>query len=838
MNRIWIGDSRGVGIKQSKVVTDEDIFIVKSGMAYSWFKSTALSDLSKALSTAPSSAVIIMMGVNDCANYCCSGSNANFSSATNCTNYAEIVNKLITQYPSTRFYFCSVNPVDGNYSTKYHSRGYIPKDDFNNAIINFNDAIREKCTATYIDCHAYLNSSGFKTSDGIHYTGQTTKSIYNYIVSFINNGNYYSSGGYGGYSPRTTAPTENDIFWLSSKYTTEGGEEGKNPYAPVSDDKDVKDEDKSENGEGGFTLPNSAAYAWGRFYELLQLTPALCAGDAEDWFEYNDGYARSTDEKTEDKEDAEKEKNNGPRLGAIMCWKAGTDDSSVDGTGHVAVVEQVIDDENVVVSESLDPTEGSLGVVFQNRELSNKDGNWGLATNEYTFQGFIYCPAIQSVGGYGGVFNDVIDKSQLPYRPGQYLNESEKQLYARYICKVLMGYGWTLNAVAGLLGNLDKESTLNPDLQEKNNSRSGYGLAQWTPGSKLVNWCKKNGLAKTDIDSQLLRIEHERGNFGVCCSNCRCGQYSFATRDGHGCLYPTTYPPKTFNEFAVSTMAPYDLASAFLYNYERPGSIIYSDSESTRAAKRKERGDCANKWYEYLAGYCSGVSGVSVIKSFNVSNFLVNTIKATSVDASFIVSLGSTGTYILSRNDKQEQKESLGDLTDKDFMAFTVDNLVPNTEYALSIEVENEQGEAITPEAITFKTLQDYPKPVGKIDLTFDNLQLPNNPFKVQVEKPSDWGYWKNVANNKYGYELQVLVNGSCKKVVLVDEFTDKTFTAKDFEKTFGEIDVKIGDSLQLGIRTWVLDNSNVTLYDSDFAVTSNSICLLEQPITCYLNNK
>ena len=124
-----------------------------------------------------------------------------------------------------------------------------------------------------------------------------------------------------------------------------------------------------------------------------------------------------------------------------------------------------------------------------------------------------------------------------------------------------------------MVGNMQTESTINPgiweSLKEGNTSR-GFGLVQWTPATKLINWANNNDLDYTAMDTQLQRIEYELEN-GV--------QY-----------YPTASYPETFAQFKVSTKDPYYLGMAFVANYERPA-----------VANQSKRGTQAQAWYEYLS---------------------------------------------------------------------------------------------------------------------------------------------------------------------------------------------------------------------------------------------
>lgn len=73
-----------------------------------------------------------------------------------------------------------------------------------------------------------------------------------------------------------------------------------------------------------------------------------------------------------------------PKLGAIMCWEG-----KGSLAGHVAVVEEIIDNNHVYTSES-----GYGSKAFWNSHRYNNNGRWGTNAN-YPFRGFIYNPAVK-----------------------------------------------------------------------------------------------------------------------------------------------------------------------------------------------------------------------------------------------------------------------------------------------------------------------------------------------------------------------------------------------------------------------------------------------------------
>lgn len=148
----------------------------------------------------------------------------------------------------------------------------------------------------------------------------------------------------------------------------------------------------------------------------------------------------------------------------------------------------------------------------------------------------------------------------------------DQQRNAREIWGYFQGQGWTLEAVAGMLGNMEVESFINPAQWEQSYpiyGAGGFGLVQWTPWSKYTDWAGSGW--ETNYNKQLQRIQYELDN-GL--------QWIPVAQDGY----------MSFYDFSVSTMLPGDLAMVFERGYERGTPL-----ESVRRAN-------ANKWYEYLGG--------------------------------------------------------------------------------------------------------------------------------------------------------------------------------------------------------------------------------------------
>lgn len=158
------------------------------------------------------------------------------------------------------------------------------------------------------------------------------------------------------FKKRTSAPSASDRFWI---HTSNGGLN-----------------ECIEINNSGSCLPNCVGYAWGRFYEITGKRPALSRANAENWYGYaSDGYKRSQT----------------PVEGAVICWRKGQAGVSSDGAGHVAIVEEVKSNGDVVTSNS-----AYCGTRFYMQTVTKASGySIGSA---YTFQGFILPPAVPSTG--------------------------------------------------------------------------------------------------------------------------------------------------------------------------------------------------------------------------------------------------------------------------------------------------------------------------------------------------------------------------------------------------------------------------------------------------------
>lgn len=281
--------------------------------------------------------------------------------------------------------------------------------------------------------------------------------------------------------------------------------------------------------QSGYGMPNCTCYAYGRFWEISGTKPTLSLGDAGGWYGYDDGYKRG---KT-------------PKLGAVIVWE-----STVGGAGHVAVVERINSDGSFLISQS------AWGGTLFWTETIPPSCNRG---SSYRFLGFIYNPAVG------------VNIPTTWIKGNRYLNEEEMQNNALIIYDDLLRKGWSINAIAGLLGNMESESTINPAIWQNLtvDSSNGYGLVQWTPSTNYTSWALSHGYSIDDGFKQLVHIDG----------------YTVST----GQWIRTDEYDISFSNFKKSTQSPEYLASAFLKNYERAGVEV-----------EEERRTQARKWYVYL----------------------------------------------------------------------------------------------------------------------------------------------------------------------------------------------------------------------------------------------
>jgi len=173
------------------------------------------------------------------------------------------------------------------------------------------------------------------------------------------------------------------------------------------------------------------------------------------------------------------------------------------------------------------------------------------------------------------------------------LTRAEMENNADIVINYYRSIGINDNTIAGILGNMQAESSINPEREEVGGQ--GYGLVQWTPVETLQNHCSVLGLSpynNGDVQLQVLiaEIKNQSGVAEWYSSVAFISNYynSGATPDMVGI---------TGQEFLDNSMnwQPDKLAILFMSAYERPSynpDINHYDL----------RMQYALEWYEYMGG--------------------------------------------------------------------------------------------------------------------------------------------------------------------------------------------------------------------------------------------
>lgn len=157
---LFVGDSRTVQLQNAVGSTDK-AYIAKIGEGYSYFKNTAISEITSY--AGQGTVMVINFGVNDLAN---------------ASKYIKLVNSNIDAWTNAGItvYYSSVTPVGSNCSSVSNAQ-----------IEAFNAKLKEGLDprVQWIDSYSYLSQVGFSSSDGLHYNKETYKNLYSYYMSVI-----------------------------------------------------------------------------------------------------------------------------------------------------------------------------------------------------------------------------------------------------------------------------------------------------------------------------------------------------------------------------------------------------------------------------------------------------------------------------------------------------------------------------------------------------------------------------------------------------------------------------------------------------------------------------
>lgn len=199
--------------------------------------------------------------------------------------------------------------------------------------------------------------------------------------------------------------------------------------------------------------------------------------------------------------------------------------------------------------------------------------------------------AASRIGIFGEYYGSLFSESET-------LSESEMKKNAYYIYSYFDSKNWTLNSCAAILGNMNAESAINPGRWQSDSvgdTANGYGLVQWTPATKYLDWCTAEGYSDpSEMDANLARIAYEIEN-------------------GVQWISTEAFNNMTFEEFANSHESVSYLTKAFMISYERPADQS-EEAQNNRAL-------LGEKWLDYLSGLVP--QPPSVLKQKKKYNFLL-----------------------------------------------------------------------------------------------------------------------------------------------------------------------------------------------------------------------
>ena len=173
------------------------------------------------------------------------------------------------------------------------------------------------------------------------------------------------------------------------------------------------------------------------------------------------------------------------------------------------------------------------------------------------------------------------------------LTQSEMENNADIIINYYRSLGINDKTIAAILGNMQAESSINPEREEVGGA--GFGLVQWTPVSVLQNHCNTLGLSPYtdgDVQIQVLKaeIQNQSGVAEWYTSSAFISNYynSGATSDMIGI---------TGSQFLYNDMnwEPDKLSILFMAGYERPS---YNPNVNHYQTRKQN----ALNWFTYMGG--------------------------------------------------------------------------------------------------------------------------------------------------------------------------------------------------------------------------------------------
>lgn len=192
----------------------------------------------------------------------------------------------------------------------------------------------------------------------------------------------------------------------------------------------------------------------------------------------------------------------------------------------------------------------------------------------------------------------------------RYLTQLEMEHNANIIINYYRSIGINDSTIAGILGNMQAESTLSPGLNEVGGG-GGYGLVQWTPKQDLINACNTLGLSPYtlgDVQIQVVIKEIEGTPASI---------RQWYTTSGFITPYYNSGATSDMvgisgSDFLNNTMnwTPDKLAIMFMVGYERPSY----DPSMNHYTNRQQY---ALNWFNYMGGVIPPTPTIRKRKGYN-----------------------------------------------------------------------------------------------------------------------------------------------------------------------------------------------------------------------------
>lgn len=158
--------------------------------------------------------------------------------------------------------------------------------------------------------------------------------------------------------------------------------------------------------------------------------------------------------------------------------------------------------------------------------------------------------------------------------PGWTTYGAEQTENAADIYAYLTGNGVTSNAAYAIIGNMQKESSLNPGQWQYGSNYDpsmGFGLGQWTPSTKISNITGTGQNQMSDYQAQLQILLNDPGQWSTV----------YVNQQGWSFYYNINVPHiATMNDFLTDTThSVEELTKAWCCCWERPAAA-YADISS------------------------------------------------------------------------------------------------------------------------------------------------------------------------------------------------------------------------------------------------------------------